>query len=90
MRCFHPYLTIIPPSFFILDGGAEETVSDISPTEIHPNDSERDDEDPARACGEYPLDGFVFGSDGSEPGDGEPDEKRERGAGDEESRRVLD
>lgn len=51
-----------------LDGGAKKTISDISPTEIHPYDSKRDNEDPARAGGENPLDGFVFGSDGSEPG----------------------
>lgn len=66
-------------SCLTLDSGAEQAVADVSPSEVHPEDGERDGEktggdDPEGAAG-------VGEAAGSEGGDGEADDEGEGGAG---------
>jgi len=71
------------------NGGAEQSIPDVSPAQIHPNDSERDREEATGGGAEEALDGLGLGPGGAEPGDGEADEESEGGSRDEEAGGVL-
>jgi hypothetical protein len=65
--------------FLTLHGGAEKTIADVGPPEVHPHHGERDGEDPGPGGPESEVQAVAAAP--AEGGDGEPDEERDDGAG---------
>jgi hypothetical protein len=65
--------------FLTFHGGAEQTITDVGPPEVHPHHGERNGEDPGPGGPEREVQAVAAAP--AEGGDGEPDEGRDDGAG---------